>query len=266
MIATQLPPHISALLRTDVRRTTCLAEAAAWSEAKHTRGLVLHGGTGSGKTAAAAWAFQFARHRVRMSESGSTAWPVWCDARLVSAMVGHEWKHEDDWRRFDSAPIVVLDDVGIEREPDSMRALIERLWNVSSGRVVMTTNLDEAAFAERYGDRAFSRVFGTSLWITSADDDMRIDPPSGEKFRRPEDETTSECVARLKLEEDRRREEAEFEASRPKREAYMAEVMAKVRELTSAKRVAPDLEDEARVRIRRVVEQEAQYTKAAWED
>jgi hypothetical protein len=160
---------------------------------------VIEGGTGAGKSLAAAWAHQFTRKRSRPSESGPTAWPVWCDARLVSAMVGHEWRLPDDWRRFDASPLVVLDDVGCEDEPQQMRALLERLWNVSSGRVAITTNLNIDDIGKRYGPRVFSRMI-TSRWV--------------------------ECARKEEL----------WETERLQRERRMADVMARVAEITGAKR------------------------------
>lgn len=237
MISTQLPPAILAQLRGSLCRTTTLTEAAAWSESKSDRALVLEGGTGSGKTLAAAWAFQFARRRTRPSEVGTIAWPVWCDARLVCAMVGHEWRREAEWRTFDAAPLVVIDDVGIEDDPKNMRALLERLWNVSSGRLVLTTNVSPDEFSSRYGDRVFSRVAGSARWIATTSSDMRIEAPAGEAFRRPEDETSSEQVERLRAEDEASRAAAEWERTRADRERMTADIMRRVSDITGDKRL-----------------------------
>jgi hypothetical protein len=150
-------------------------------------------------------------------------------------MVGHEWRLPDDWRRFDASPLVVLDDVGCEDEPQQMRALLERLWNVSSGRVAITTNLNIDDIGKRYGPRVFSRMI-TSRWVECADHDYRITPPTGEPFRRPEDETACECVDRMHAEEQAARKEELWETERLQRERRMADVMARVAEITGAKR------------------------------
>jgi hypothetical protein len=258
MISTQLPKHIMADMRAGLRRTTALLAVASWIEVKSDRAIVIEGGTGAGKSLAAAWAHQFSRNRCRPSESGPTAWPVWCDARLVSAMVGFEYRLPDDWRRFDASPLVVLDDVGCEDEPQQMGALLERVWNVANGRVVITTNLNADDFKRRYGERVFSRV-ATSRWVRSADPDFRASPPRGEVFRRPEDETACECVDRIRAEEKAVHEEELWEAERLERERRMTEVMARVAEITGAKRFAKAAvgDDAATVgaRIRRQLEE-----------
>lgn len=258
MITTQLPALILADLRRGLRTTVALTQAASWSEAKSDRALVLEGATGSGKSLAAAWAFQFSRHRARASEAGMTAWPVWCDARLTCALVGHEWRRETEWRQFDAAPLIVIDDVGTEDEPRQMRALLERAWNVASGRVVITTNVAPDAFAARYGDRVFSRVAGSARWAATASKDMRLEAPSSEPYRRPEDETESEWADRREAEELARQEAEEWERNRVTRERAMAELMRRISDLTGATRHAarPDAreDDERRDVLRSQVE------------
>lgn len=243
MISTNLPAAIATDLRATLRTTIALTEAAAWSESRASRVLVLEGDTGSGKSLAAAWAWQFARRRTRPSESGKYAWPVWCDARLVAAMVGHEWRHEAAWSSFDCSALVVIDDVGIEDKPDQMCSLLERLYNVSSGRAILTTNLGFEDFSRRYGDRVRSRLVGAARWVRCADPDMRIAPPSSEPFRGPDVETPAELVARLKAEEQAAAEEREWEAGRAEREKFWAQEMAKLDGLTEAKRLPREIHD-----------------------
>lgn len=232
MIQSHLPDHIGVYIRTGVCTTTALTAAAAWSADREHRFLVLEGHTGSGKSIAAAWAHQFARERVTRTGVMSYVethtepkWPVWCDARLVCGMVGGEWRNADAWAAFDRASVVVIDDVGTEDKADRMTALLERLCNVSSGRAVLTTNLDFETFSGRYGDRVQSRMVGSARWVRCADPDMRCHVPSGAVFAKPGDETTAELTARLRADEERRRQEAEWQAGQADREKWMAKHM-----------------------------------------
>lgn len=265
MILTSLPNHIATVLRGGLRSTAATRAVAEWSSDPTWRILVLEGGVGSGKTAAASWGFQFVYDRMTRpgvrtyAEIYSPRWPVWCDARLVCGLVGVEWRYEDKWAAFDTAPLVVLDDVGTEDKPERMTSLLERLFNVASSRAIITTNLDLDDFHKRYGDRVDSRIVGFAQWVQCADADMRVCPPDGAPFARPEDETHSELVARLKAEEERRKIDEEWEAGHEERQRWWAEHMADLARLTGEKRLrvaaSGESDEEARERIRRQVEQ-----------
>lgn len=267
MILSRLPNPIATELHNGLKAHVALKHAAAWSENRAHRFLVLEGNPGSGKTMAAAWAFEFARDRVRHrgpiigSVNPIDPWPVWCDARLVCSMVGHEWRAEKQWTDFDNARVVVIDDVGLEREADRMADLLERLYNVSSGRAILTTNLGFEQFSERYGQRVQSRIVGASQWVTIADPDMRMQAPEGEPFAAPQDETASELVARLKAEEEHKREEAAWEAGKVEREKFWADQMQLIKNLGEEHtwRPSPPVsnasDEERRDLLRRQVEQ-----------
>jgi hypothetical protein len=260
---TALPPKIHAALLAGLRTTHALSETSRWLELRDVDALVLQGDTGSGKSVAAGWAYQFVSRRCRPSAVGMQSFPVWYDASRAASL--RPW--DEAWKAIDSAPLVVIDDVGTEEKATAMTAVLEHCWNVSAGRVVITTNLDPETFFGRYGDRVRSRVVGTGAWVECADVDMRSHPPTSVPFKRPEEETASELVARMAAEDAKRREQDEHEAQAPERERWLARHMDDLRKRLSADKFkSPDLEDEARVRIRRVIEQEAQHTKAAWED
>lgn len=243
-----IPSRLDTTIRAGVATTHALSETARWLETRSVPALVLQGDPGCGKSVAAAWAFRHTYHRVRPSDAGLASWPVWWDANTIAHL--RPW--DPQWAAIDSAPLVVVDDVGTELGPDAvgrMQGVLEHLWNVSSGRLLLTTNVDPGSFGERYGDRVKSRVAGSSVWVACADDDMRITPPKSTPFRRPDAETSSELVARLAEEERKRAEDAAWEAAAPEREAWMRRHMENLARLTGEKRlrVAPtDASDEER--------------------
>lgn len=258
---TNIPAKLDRILRSTLLTTTALAETARWVESKSDV-LVIEGDTGSGKSVAAAWAWMFVK--LRTSRTGpveygemhaAPSWPVWVDAPTVASL--QPWS--DQWAAFDRARLVVIDDVGTEEKPERMQAVLERLWNVSSGRAVITTNLTVADFGDRYGARVASRLAGSGAWARCSDCDMRIESPSGEPFRRPEDETASELTARLAAEEVRRQHEIDWEAGRDERERMFASMFSDLSKLTGEKRlrVAPSdaSDEERRDLLRRQVEQ-----------
>lgn len=255
-----IPSRLDTLLRAGALTTHALSETARWLETRSVPALVLQGDPGSGKSVAAAWAFRHAYHRVRHSGAGIAAWPEWWDANAITNM--RPW--DERWNAIDAAPLVVIDDVGTEiglEASSKMQGVLERLWNVSSGRMILTTNVSPPDFCERYGDRVRSRVAGSAVWVACAEDDMRSAPPTSVPFRRPEAETSSELVARLADEERKRVEDAEWEKAAPEREAWMARHMANLESLTRSKRMHVPVsresedEDEARVRIKSQLEQ-----------
>jgi hypothetical protein len=257
----RLPPKIESKLRETLRTTHALSETVRWLESRDVEALVLQGDTGSGKSLAAAWAFRFIHHRTRPSQSGQYAWPVWLDAAIVSSW--RTWDPKFD--EVDAAPLVVVDDVGTESQPAAMQLVIERLWNVSSGRVLITTNLDPETFCGRYGDRVRSRVGGTAAWVACAEEDMRMFPPTTPDFRGPEQLTHSEQQARAAELAVRDAEQAAWEADAEDRERWMAEHMRNIRELTDSKRhrVAP--QDDAWIEERRAALQRQVEARKAGE-
>lgn len=263
MISTQPPSAILSNLSAGVRATVALIETAAWCESRTTRALVLEGSTGSGKSLAAAWGHQFVRRRARPSESGLIALPVWSDARLICAMVGHEWRREEEWRKFDAAPLVVIDDVGTETEPLQMRALLERAWNVASGRIVLTLNVSPDDFSARYGERVFSRVAGSSRWVALTCNDMRLYPPPEEPFRRPNDETALEMVDRLRAQNEAAREDDEWERNRPEREQSLASLMSRVSSMAKQKHLPSASPGESDAAARVLLQQQLNRLRAA---
>jgi len=126
--------------------------------------LVLSGPAGCGKSFAAAWAL-------------SKMIGYWVHAPDL-ARPQEDGEHPKDDRMKD-APLLVLDDVGVEHSPSQYG--IARLVDVVVYResqllpVIVTTNLDAEEFSKRYGDRVASRVNGDRIGFqTVAGDDLRL--------------------------------------------------------------------------------------------
>lgn len=62
----------------------------------------------------------------------------------------------DEWAKAD---LVVLDDLGSERDSEYNRDLCDRFWRVREDKSVVTTsNVEIEKIKEKYGDRTFSRL------------------------------------------------------------------------------------------------------------
>lgn len=249
------PPTLLAEVAAGTILTPAIVAVGTWLEAKATRVLVLQGGTGAGKSLAAAWGSAFVAHRTRMP-------PAWFDAQILASLA--EWKQEAEWNAFDRAPLVVLDDVGEEDKPQRMAVILERLFNVSTGRAIITTNLsDEQAFA-LYRHRVESRLRGGATWVVLADSDYRLTAPEGRQAPLPTAETRGEVAAKRRAAEERARQEAADEAEaaeslRLGREAH-AELLKLTAKFTGEQREQDDASDNER---RRVLQQQLEVRRKA---
>lgn len=220
-----IPPKIARDLECAIL-TPALLAVGTWTEARTTDVLVLEGGTGSGKSVAAAWAHSFFAHR-------SHKQPLWSDAPSLAAIA--EWK---DWAPFDSAPLVVIDDLGTEREPARMAVVLERLFNVAAGRAVITTNVSYAEAISRYGDRIGSRMAGSGHWHVLNCADFRVSRPEGRQAPLPSAHTRREVEAAKRAAEERARSDAAAEADRLEAIRMGIEARERLRQLTAAKSVS----------------------------
>ncbi len=115
-----------------------------WLAGPRTTNLMLRGGVGTTKTAAAVLAVRDAlMGKNADDQAGAVAWLK--PDQLVSAVL-----HAYDANSPKLAPLVVVDDVGTETKPGFAAALSE-LLDLDGIRVVMTCNLSRADFTERYG-------------------------------------------------------------------------------------------------------------------
>lgn len=220
-----IPPKIARELESPIL-TPALLAVGTWIEARATDVLVLEGGTGSGKSVAAAWAHAFFAHRHRTP-------PMWADAPSLAAIA--EWK---DWSPFDSAPLVVIDDLGTERDPARMAVVLERLFNVAAGRAVITTNVSFADAVERYGERIRSRMAGSGHWHVLTCPDFRGSPPEGRRAPLPTAQTRREVDAAKRAAEDRVRQDAADEIERLDAIRCGIEARERLRQLTAEKSVS----------------------------
>jgi hypothetical protein len=218
-----LPPKLAARIDAGVVQTAAIAAVMAWLESRASEVLVLHGGTGSSKSLAAAWAFAFAAHRNRVS-------PMWCDAPEMSAVA--DWSSE--WAAFDAAPLLVIDDLGAEpeRRRERMQVVLERMFNLAAGRAVITTNVHHELVFLHYGDRVQSRLRGiATTWFALSDPDYRITPPQGPLAPSPRAETQREIAAKERAEDERRRQAEVREAERQESERFGAAALEDLRRL-----------------------------------
>lgn len=232
---TSLPDRAAAKLRAGLRNTQATSVAARWIEHGPHDVLVLQGDTGAGKSLAAAWCFTFVRHREFTGFREGVA-PrrdcVWADARVVATL--KPW--DERWRTFDSAPLVVLDDVGTEDSAGAMTSVLERLFNLAGGRAVITTNLAPGPFAERYGDRVASRFAGGALWVATTDVDMRLDAPDGPELPQPNAPTERERAARDAQREAEQREDAAHQQWLEENAGSLDRYRSELRRLTGEQR------------------------------
>lgn len=229
-----IPPKLADDLAGDVRPTKALEYVLAWLESRADI-LVLQGGTGSGKSLAAAWAFLFAQYRAPTNSMGDRRPPLWFDAGVLASLSQYA---ERVWSAFDNASVIVLDDAGIEPNAERVGAAIERAVNVSTSRLLITTNLDPEDFKKRYGERVASRMRGRGKWLRVAAPDYRgsaLKLPEG-TWPSPRAQTEAERVIADRNEAERAREEAEFIATAEVRAELAAKAMARIDALAAGKR------------------------------
>lgn len=130
---------------------------------------VLSGGTGCGKTVAAAgWLFHAARD--------SRTRGVWVTGARIARWDRYSNREMD---KLLLPPRLVVDDLGGEFLDDrgSFMALLEELINeryACERPTVLTTNLNAAAFKARYGERVADRIRDDGKFVVIASGSMRL--------------------------------------------------------------------------------------------
>lgn len=227
------PPDVAAKIAAGLLETEALRVALEWLESP-AKVLVLQGGTGSGKSIAAGWLHEFFAARPLHSDAGGRRGPAWFAAKVLGTLDHRDRETVEVWRAFDAATLIVLDDVGTEPWPDRIGSAIERVWDVTSARLVITTNLDldtviPSAGPGRYGERVASRMQG-STWHVLAAPDYRGRPPVGAPWPSPASQTEREREAARLVREAEEREREEYEAGAAERNAKFAEHMEWLRD------------------------------------
>lgn len=157
-----------AFLAGDFEETLALKTVKDWVSTNKSF-LLLHGGTGAGKTLAALFAMIGEDAiMVRSPDLGPAIEPWKSDGRAQPI-------DPSDWHLF------VLDDLGIERAEDARWAtsfdeLIDARQGVRGGkrlRTIITTNLTIAQIKQRYSERAVSRISASYASVVLPCADMR---------------------------------------------------------------------------------------------
>lgn len=140
--------------------------------------LVLAGGVGAGKTTAATW----------VALKGQDPRPGFARVNQLERR-GRYAEKLDEW--LEDRTSLVVDDLGAEYldGKGNFRSVLDEVIDAfySNRRtLVMTTNLRPRAaagepeqFAERYGERVWSRLNQFALWGDCGTRDLRRDPPTG---------------------------------------------------------------------------------------
>jgi len=270
-----VPPKLARVLASGLRQTPSLELVAEWVEGTEAGldVLVLQGGTGSAKSVAAAWAFEWTQHRAPITPAGHRRAPLWVDARALAAWSAFDARF---WSAFDNASVIVIDDAGIEENGDRIAAAIERIVNVSTARAILTTNLGGRAFVERYGPRVISRLRGCGRWCVLADADYRTEAGRAELEARPlwpspRDATIREVALRQREAEERRLADEEHVRTHLERQRLAEEAAAAFERAIAdlaASKLSPfghddRLEADA-ARRRRIVDEDAEGELPAW--
>ena len=131
--------------------------------------LVLSGGTGAGKSVAAAWALANGPSYCRW-RSGAQA------LRAFAANFGPGAEDQDAMR---ACRLLVLDEVGVHLDAARTLAMLLDLFDSRKGsaartRTVVTTNMLQSAFLQRFADqRLHSRMREDCRWVVTTAPDSR---------------------------------------------------------------------------------------------
>lgn len=177
LLAADFPPIAVEAARA-LRETRALEASRRFLGDRHRRLLVLSGGTGAGKTTAAAWiAMQLSRSATFVRAAKLEALGRWdADQRV----------------RIENAQLLVLDDLGAEHidAKSAFRSMLDEIvdtyYSDRRRRMVITTNLrarresprDPAGLAERYGERMLSRLREHGMLGDCGVEDLRRKTPT----------------------------------------------------------------------------------------
>lgn len=143
-------------------QTKAMSHVRRWIESG-TPALVLLGGIGSGKSAAAAWSLL----RLRAQD---------CGLFVGAAKLARMSKFDGEWDRVLEIPRLVVDDLGVEARSDFSQERVFELVNARIDgrlRTVFTSNLGADALKARYGQRVESRLRAGAQISGAGDVDLR---------------------------------------------------------------------------------------------
>jgi hypothetical protein len=145
--------------------TPALEHARAFLAQRERPVLVLLGGTGTGKTTAAAWVAR---------EAGGAR-----PGMLPATTMERRGRYDGDYSAWvDDRTMVALDDLGVEPIDGKgyFAALVDELVDAAyrnRRRLVITTNIDTATMRDRLGDRAASRMVEVAMLAQCGAVDLR---------------------------------------------------------------------------------------------
>lgn len=140
--------------------------------------LYLHGGTGTGKSFAAAWRIYDDLHKRLLKYWDSPA--LWsehasCPARWFSAYA--VCLERANLYAAESAPMLILDDLGCELESKANSATLNELIGVRYNferPTILTSNLTMSEFSSRYQPRMYERVLQYNNIVDTGVDSIRL--------------------------------------------------------------------------------------------
>lgn len=169
--------------------TTALQKARTWMAGDESH-LLLSGGTGAGKSLAAAWTLRLAKRIAAWGHLGELEWDengaMWMPFGKLCRLSAYDEVDQYALRRAHRVRILVLDDVGTG-DADTLKAhekqRLEELADerdAEGRRTVWTTNLgirpagtSPSPFAEYIGRRAYSRLVRSVCAVDCGNRDLR---------------------------------------------------------------------------------------------
>lgn len=147
-----------------VLRPDAIRRAEALVELDELSGVTLVGPQGSGKSTLAAWlGYQAAKRRARAGLESLFYWTSWADLS-ADARQGRYGQTSEAELYARAAPVVVLDDLGQERQHEDTRELVTRVLMHRFARrfrglvTIVTTGLTSQQISTRYGGGVLRRV------------------------------------------------------------------------------------------------------------
>jgi DNA replication protein DnaC len=145
-----------------LHETTAIHAVTAFKESTDVM-LVLSGNPGSGKTLAAS----------KYLYDSTDGW--FMDVSSLARLSRYD---NESMEEVESYGVIVIDDLGMEFDDKSgsFRSLFDSIINArysAMRKTIMTTNLDAAAFKERYGERVADRIRECGKFIVCAGASLR---------------------------------------------------------------------------------------------